>query len=69
MRVYFGRLYEHDCDSLRLNVSDKAMHNLAKTYSCLGREQEALVLKEMVLEFRRRVLPVDHPSLGDGHAI
>jgi hypothetical protein len=67
--LFCGRLCGDECDSLRLKFSDKAMQNLAKTYSCLGREQEALVLKEMVLEFRSRVLPKDHPSSGDGHAI
>ncbi len=42
------------------------MHNLAKTYSYLGRQQEALVLKEQVLKFRQRVLSADHPLIGDG---
>jgi hypothetical protein len=41
------------------------MHNLAKTYSALERNQEARVLKEKVLEFRRRTLPADHPMIGD----
>ncbi len=41
------------------------MSNLAVTYSDLGRYADALVLQEKVLEFRRRVLPEDHPSIGE----
>ena len=40
------------------------MNNLAVTYGALGRYADALALKEKVLEFRRRVLPEDHPHLG-----
>ena len=43
------------------------MSNLASTYSNLGRHNEALAMQERVLEFRRRVLPEDHPSIGEGH--
>jgi hypothetical protein len=42
------------------------MGHLASTYSALGRHSEALAMQESVLEFRRRVLPADHPSLGEG---
>ena len=42
-----------------------AMNNLAVTYGALGRYADALALKEKVLEFRRRVLPEDHPHLGE----
>ncbi len=42
------------------------MSNLASTYSALGRHTEALAMKERVLEFRRRVLPEDHPDIGEG---
>ena len=31
-----------------------------------GRHADALAMKERVLEFRRRVLPADHPSIGEG---
>jgi hypothetical protein len=41
-----------------------AMGNLALTYSYLGRHQDALVMKEKTLEFRRRVLPENHPEIG-----
>ena len=42
------------------------MGNLATTYSALGRHADALAMKERVLEFRRRVLPADHPDIGEG---
>ncbi len=44
------------------------MNNLAGTYSALGRHADALALKEQVLEFRRRVLPANHPDIGEGCA-
>jgi len=47
-------------------AADQAMHNLAKTYSALGKNQEARLLKEQVLEYRQRTLPADHPRIGDG---
>jgi hypothetical protein len=40
------------------------MSNLAFTYFELGRHQDALVLQEKTLEFRRRVLPENHPDTG-----
>ena len=43
------------------------MGNLALTYSDLGRHADALAMEEKVLAFRRRVLPEDHPSIGEGH--
>ena len=43
----------------------KAMSILAYTYSALGRHEDALVLEERVLEFRRRVLPENHPDIGE----
>jgi hypothetical protein len=42
------------------------MSNLALTYSALGRHEDALAMRERVLEFRRRVLPADHPDIGEG---
>ena len=42
------------------------MNNLGVTYSNLGRHSEALAMGESVLEFRRRVLPADHPDIGEG---
>ncbi len=42
------------------------MGNLAFTYSALGRHADALAMEERVLEFRRRVLPADHPLIGEG---
>ena len=40
------------------------MNTLANTYSDLGRHQDALALLEKTLEFRRRVLPENHPHIG-----
>jgi hypothetical protein len=42
------------------------MGNLAMSYSNLGRHEDALAMEERVLEFRRRVLPENHPSIGEG---
>ncbi len=42
------------------------MGNLALTYSALGRHDDALAMKERVVEFRRRVLPENHPDIGEG---
>ena len=43
------------------------MGNLAGTYSALGRHEDALAMKERVLELYRRVLPEDHSEIGEGH--
>jgi len=43
------------------------MSNLAFTYYELGRHQDALVLQEKTLEFRRRILPENHPDIGVIH--
>ena len=43
------------------------MGNLAVTYSDLGRHEDALAMQERVLEFRRRVLPENHPIIGEEH--
>jgi hypothetical protein len=42
------------------------MGNLAHTYSALGRHADALAMRERVLEFVRRVLPANHPHIGEG---
>jgi hypothetical protein len=44
------------------------MNNLAATYIVLGRHADALALFEQVLEFQRRVLPANHPDIGEGCA-
>jgi hypothetical protein len=42
------------------------MSYIAETYDKLGRHADALAMFERVLEFRRRVLPADDPSIGEG---
>ncbi len=42
------------------------MNNLAQTYGDLGRHADALAMEERALEFWRRVLSADHPSIGEG---
>ncbi len=42
------------------------MSNLATTYSALGRHAYALAMIEEVLELQRRVLPANHPDIGEG---
>ena len=44
------------------------MSNLAGTYRALGRHADAVAMEEQVLEFRRRVLPANHPDIGEGCA-
>ena len=44
------------------------MSTLANSYSDLGRHQEAVEMEEKTLEFRRRVLPENHPEIGEGDA-
>ncbi len=45
------------------------MNNLALTYIALGRHSDALAMQESALEFFRRVLPADHPDIGEGHVL
>ncbi len=52
------------CDLTR-SVSGTAMNSVASTYGELGRYKDALVLFEKTLEFRRRVLPENHPDIGE----
>jgi hypothetical protein len=40
------------------------MMNLASSYAALGREQDALVLRENTLDFMRRVRGENHPDTG-----
>jgi hypothetical protein len=42
------------------------MSTLAMTYSALGRYADALAMGEQALEFQRRVLPANHPDIGEG---
>jgi hypothetical protein len=42
------------------------MSNLASTCRDLGRHADAVAMGEQVLEFQRRVLPANHPDIGEG---
>ncbi len=42
------------------------MNAIAETYFALGRRADALVMGKQLLEFRRRVLPENHPDIGEG---
>jgi len=44
------------------------MGNISATYRALGRYADELAMREQVLEFRRRVLPANHPDVGEGCA-
>jgi hypothetical protein len=57
-------IVDFDVFDLTHSVLGTAMNNLAATYGALGRHQDALVLLEKTLEFRRRVLPENHPDIG-----
>ncbi len=41
------------------------MNNLGNSYSDLGRHKEALEMRGKTLEFRYRVLPENHPDIGE----
>ncbi len=41
------------------------MYNLGNLYGKLGRHHEALELEEKALEFRKKILPENHPAIGE----
>ncbi len=43
------------------------MGYLAETYSEIDKDWDALEMRRRVLEMYRRVLPEDHPDVGEGH--
>jgi hypothetical protein len=45
------------------------MGNLGMTYRDLGRHADALAMGEQALEFSRRVLPENHPDIGECHVL
>jgi hypothetical protein len=61
------RLVDRDATCFVDCNAGAAMSELAVSYSKLGRHEEALAMQERVLEFRRRVLPENHPDIGEGH--
>ena len=78
-RMVFGVLEEWMEGQLRAQVASceeagddaEAMewnHTLSLVLSQQGRDADALAMKEQVLKFGRRVLPANHPSIGEGCA-
>ena len=76
-RMVFGVLEEWMEGQLRAQAAsceetgedEEAMDwraTLASVLSDQGRHSEALAMQESVLEFRRRVLPAEHPAIGEG---
>ena len=76
-RMVFGVLEEWMLGQLEAQASsceqageeEEAMQwtaTLARVLSDQGRHDDALAMEERVLEFRRRVLPENHPSIGEG---
>ena len=60
------------CDMLfdhwvNLFVPGSTMTALASCYSKLERNQDAVLLLEESLEFQRRVLPANHPEIGEAN--
>ena len=49
---------------MTLSALGTTMNYLANTYFALGRHHDALAMQEKTLEFRRRVLPENHPVIG-----
>ncbi len=43
------------------------MDNISQSYRALGRLADALAMEERALEFNRRVLPENHPEIGECH--
>jgi hypothetical protein len=76
-RMVFGVLEEWMEGQLRVQVAsceeagedEEAMkwnNTLALVLLEQGRHADALAITERVLEFQRRVLPADHPDIGEG---
>jgi hypothetical protein len=76
-RMVFGVLEEWMEGQLRAQVAsceetgedEEAIRwtaTLASVLSDQGRPSDALAMQERVLEFRRRVLPENHPDIGEG---
>ncbi len=64
-----GQLRQQAESCIHEGEETKAMEwkeTLGRVMSDQGRHDEALAMQEIVLEFRRRVLPADNPSIGEG---
>ena len=73
-RMVFGVLEEWMLGQLEAQASSCVLAEdmirwtatLARVLSDQGRHDDALAMGERVLEFRRRVLPENHPDIGEG---
>lgn len=54
--------WQHVCVT---HAAGDAMNNVAGTLAELGRHAEAVELFEKTLAFRQRILPENHPDIGD----
>ena len=45
------------------------MNSLAIAYLKFGRHADALAMGEKALKFFHRVLPENHPTIGEGHVL
>jgi hypothetical protein len=45
------------------------MYNLGAAYAGVGRFKEALEVSEKTLLFRLRILPAEHPDIGESTAV
>jgi hypothetical protein len=57
--------YDGDGNPL-IRHSGTAIGNLAVSYRALGRLADVLAMREQLLESQRRVLPENHPVIGEG---
>jgi hypothetical protein len=53
-----------DLNECICNILGSALKLVSTSYSHHGRFEDALSIEEQALEFRRRVLPEDHPDIG-----
>jgi hypothetical protein len=58
------------CEEMGANTEAMDWYEtLARVLNDQGRYNEAIAMLESVLQFRRRVLPADHPDIGEGHVL
>jgi hypothetical protein len=53
-----------DFNAYICNILGSTLELVSESYSRHGKFEDALAIAHQVLEFRRRVLPEDHPDIG-----